>query len=372
MASIPLCINRLILILFLLIFLTLNVSAVAVTNITQLTYDIDIGYAYPSWSPDGKKIVYSAVSANNYSISVMNANGSGQVKLTSGAEPYRSPQFSPDGSKIVFELNNFIYIMDSNGSNQKELIGPIYSPSISPDGKYIAFTAGGVPGVGVTPDDGIGIFIININGTNVKRIAYDYPRGLLESPSWSPDGMKIVFSRSGIITIMNADGSNWISTEQTGYSPKWSPDGKYIAFLSDEIKGHIYIMNIGGTNVTYSSDHRYRGKAIIVNIDASNVTQLTFGDRWDYILDWSPDGNKIVFSSAVPPTTPSFIDNIYVMTLDFNATSPTAIPTTHTVTQTPTFTPTATATPTPRVPGFSLPVAIVALSILVLIKRIKR
>ncbi len=393
MTFITQCINRSILILFLSIFLTLNVSAVAVTNITQLTYGIDSGYAYPSWSPDGSKIAYNYILGNNYSIWIMNSNGSNPVTLTRAdinnpvynTSAYwvdSEPRWSSDGSKIVFERTLyreggglhgvFIYIINADGSNQKMLIAPAYDPSISPDGKYIAFAAGGVPGVPVTPEEGIGIFIMNIDGTNVKRIAYDYPRGSLESPSWSPDGKKIVFSRDGIITIMNSDGSNMLSTEQTGYYPRWSPDGKYIAFLSEQVKGHIYIMNIGGTNVTYSSDHRYRGKAVIVNIDPSNVTQLTFGNRWDYVLDWSPDGNKIVFSSAVPPTTPSFTDNIYVMTLDFNATSPTAIPTaTPTVTQTPKFTQTAT-TQTPGVPGFSLLIAIVSLSILVLIKRIKR
>ncbi len=94
---------RPILILFLLIFLIPNVSAVAITNITQLTYGIDIGYGDPAWSPDGKKIVYVTGSDNNYSIWVMNANGGNQVKLTSGTVPYRTPRWSPDGSKIVFE-----------------------------------------------------------------------------------------------------------------------------------------------------------------------------------------------------------------------------------------------------------------------------
>jgi Tol biopolymer transport system component len=381
MATIPQYINRSILILFLLIFLTLNVSAVAVTNITRLTYGTDIGYDYPSWSPDGKKIIYSSGSDNNYSISVMNADGNNSVKLTSGTVPYDIPRWSPGGSKIVFQQSYSIYVVNSNGSNQTFLIAPAENPSISPDGKYIAFDAGGVPGVPVTSDDGIGIFIMNIDGTNVRRLAYDYPHGNLISPSWSPDGKKIVFSRAGIITIMNSDGSNMLSTEQTGYYPKWSPDGKYIAFLSERAGDmflnmklyHIYVMNIGGTNVTFSSDHRYRGKAVIVDINASNVTQLTFGNRWDWSLDWSLDGTKIVFDSEVPPTAPKTIHNIYIMTLDFNATSPTAIPTaTPTVTQTPTFTPTATATQTPRVPGFSLLVTIISLSILVLIKRIKR
>jgi Tol biopolymer transport system component len=371
MIPIPCFTNRSILILF-LIFLIPNVSAVAVTNITQLTHGTDISYGDPSWSSDGKNIVFDKSGI----IHIMNADGNNMI---STGQEGTNAKWSPDGLKIVFQRGTFIYTMDSNGSNQKMLLAPAYNPSISPDGKYIAFDAGAISiagaGVDIThieggeviPEMGGGIVVMNIDGTNIKRLTTDL--GDEEMPSWSPDGKKIVFVKDGIIFIMNADGSNMLSTEQTGYYPRWSPDGKFIAFLSGRVKGHIYIMNIGGTNVTYSSDHRYRGKAVVVNISANNVTQLTFGNRWDYLLDWSPDGNKIVFSSAVPPTLPSFTDNLYIMTLDFNATSPTATPT---VTQTPTFTPTATATQTPRVPGFSLLAAIASLSILVLMKRIKR
>ncbi len=185
MNPLPCFTNRSILILFLLIFLIPNVSAVAVINITQLTYGTDTTYGDPAWSPDGKEIVYGADSGNNYSILVMNANGGNQVKLTSGTVPYHTPRWSPDGSKIVFERDNFIYIMDFNGSHQKMLLAPAYNPSISPDGKYIAFDAGAISiagaGVdithiegglmgGVTPEMGSGIVVMSINGTNIKRL----------------------------------------------------------------------------------------------------------------------------------------------------------------------------------------------------------
>jgi Tol biopolymer transport system component len=359
--------NRSILILF-LIFLNPNVSAVAVINITQLTYGTDTTYGDPAWSPDGKEIVYGADSGNNYSISVMNANGNNPVKLTGGTVPYHTPRWSPDGSKIVFERDNFIYIMDSNGSNQRMLLAPAGNPGISPDGKYIVFDAGAISiagaGVdithieggimgGVTPEMGGGIVVMNINDTNIKRLTND-PGDEIQ-PSWSPDSKKIVFTEGGTIIIMNVNGSNARSTGQGGYYAKMSPNGKYIAFLSERA---------GDMFRSFKLYHIY-----IMDIDGTNVTQLTFDDkREDGLFDWSPDGTKIVFGSEVPPTAPSGISNIFVMTLDFNATSPTATPTaTPIVTQTPIFTPTATQSL--RAPGFSLLVAIVSLSTLVLIKR---
>lgn len=347
MTILPCLINRSILLLFLLVFLVPNVSAVAVINITQLTYGTDISYGNPAWSPDGSKIAYVAGSDDDYNIWIMNADGSNPVKITSGVG---MPKWSPDGSKIVFERSNFIYIIDADGSNEKMLLAPAGHPTISPDGQYIAFDAGAIniagAGVdltdikggimgGVTPEMGRGIVVMNINGTNIKRLTDDLGDEIM--PSWSPDSKRIVFTKDGIIRIMDADGSNWTNTGQGGYYARWSPDGKRIAFLSERA-GDMF------RNVKL--DHIY-----VMDADGANVTQLTFGDnRWDGILDWSPDGTKIVFDSMIPPKAIGGIGNIYIMTLDFNATS----------------------TPAPIVPGFSLLVAFASLSIFVLVKRMKR
>lgn len=216
MRSLPYCINRSILILFLLIFLIPNVSAVAVINITQLTYGTDISYGNPAWSPDGKKIVLN----KNEIIHTMNADGS---NITSTGQSGYYAKWFPNGSKIVFERDNSIYTMNSDGSNQKMLISVAGNPSISPDGQYIAFDGGAVKGFGTTPEQGRGIFILDINGTNVKRLTDNLGDEIM--PSWSPGSQKIVFTKNGIINIMNADGSNMTSTGQEGYYAKWSPDG---------------------------------------------------------------------------------------------------------------------------------------------------
>ena len=82
---------------------------------------------------------------------VMNADGSGQTRLTeSGGSDYQ-PSWSPDGTQIIFasdrESDSYIddiWVMDADGSNQTRLTesgGYDYQPSWSPDGTQIVFVS---------------------------------------------------------------------------------------------------------------------------------------------------------------------------------------------------------------------------------------
>jgi Tol biopolymer transport system component len=122
------------------------------------------------------------------------------------------------------------------------------------------------------------------------------------SPSWSPDGKRLVyrytpnpnqFELSGIWK-MNADGSgktNLTRDRQGNWGATWSPDGKHILFNSgrDGSSPQLYLMNPDGTGLRH----------------------LLTG-MWGEYPDWSPDGKKIAFMSNIG--TDSFV--LYVMNAD--------------------------------------------------------
>lgn len=228
----------------------------------NLTNDPTATYASPGWSPDGTKIIYTR---NNY-IWVMNADGSNKMQLTFGVGGITFPVWSPDGSKIayVFDGHGFepssIVVMNSDGSNHRQLTWSssydIHFNRIdwSPDSNKIVFSRRG------NSED---IYVINVDGTGQTNITN---AGFQESnthPKWSPDGSKIAFAyyydlltAPAVICIMNANGSNraCITDEFTrdDYYPSWSSDGLRLAFSGysyDDGYSQIYVMNADGTNL---------------------------------------------------------------------------------------------------------------------------
>jgi len=78
----------------------------------------------PKWSPDGRKIAFQLVpgKTGDYNIYVMNADGSGKKRLTTGYGGEISPVWSPGGQYLLFcgyDGNSNIYLMNANGSNPK-------------------------------------------------------------------------------------------------------------------------------------------------------------------------------------------------------------------------------------------------------------
>lgn len=165
--------------------------------------DYEIGAAI-SWSPDGRKLAFDGGPSGEDHIYVVNANGRGLRRLTTGHED-TTPTWSPDGKKIAFVrgVSEFdIYVMNADGSGQHKLTDGD-SPAWSPDGKTIAFARGG----GAYSLQAGSLYGMSPDGGNEHKL------GTGTSPTWSPDGKLLAYfccsgysnSGNGVFTI-GADG----------------------------------------------------------------------------------------------------------------------------------------------------------------------
>jgi Tol biopolymer transport system component len=227
------------------------VAVVDVARFTLTTLAIGNGAA---WSPDGSKIAFFDAfdvpkGSNLY---LMNADGSGQTKLSDTRAFGYTPRWSPDGTRILFEatpdLIGFYWaIINADGSGERRLFDNLAGgdPTWAPDGTKIAF---------VGPDDDI--YIMNADGSVVTKLATS--NSPIPTPRWSPDGTRIAFVSSpnatstSTIFITNADGSGQQQLTDgvtDSREPAWSPDGSKIAYVESQrpLEANIIVMNSDGT-----------------------------------------------------------------------------------------------------------------------------
>lgn len=189
---------------------------------------------YFEWSPDGKQIAFWSFRNKQGDIYVINIDGNAELKLTNNPKypnhiSYNiDPTWSPNGKTILYMSTNFntphyeIYAINSDGSNEIRLTHTESSEWLtsgkqmwSPDGKKLAFMYW-------DKEDIDRIYIMNSEGSERVFIT-DGPRDT--DPRWSPDGRKIAFLsyRDGQpeIYIMNNDGSNQTRLTYSNINESW-------------------------------------------------------------------------------------------------------------------------------------------------------
>ncbi|WP_462221896.1 TolB family protein [Ferruginibacter sp.] len=165
---------------------------------------VDSGHSYlHSWSPDGKKLIFTGQRKNQYDIWSIDIATKKETALTNTPTLDDGPEYSPDGKWIYFNSVRTgtmkIWRMKPDGSNHEQVTFDEYNdwfPHFSPDGKWIVYVS--FP-KDIDPTDHpfykkIYLRLMPVAGGVPKTIAYIYGgQGTINVPSWSPDGKKIAF-----------------------------------------------------------------------------------------------------------------------------------------------------------------------------------
>ena len=248
------------------------------SNLRQITNGGENAEAY--WSADGKWITFQSSRDGRACDQqfVMRADGSDLRRVSTGDGKTTCGWFLPGAKRVFF---------GSSHAHQKEC-----PPRPDPSAGY------------VWPLDPFDIYTANVDGSDLKRLT-SYNVYTAEAVL-SPDGKKIVFTsmKDGDLEIytMNADGSDVRRLTNTpGYDggPWWSPDGKKIVYRAhhpqDEAQLADYRKLLSQNMIRPS-----RVEIFVMNADGSDQRQVTALGGANFGPSWTPDGQKIIFSSNHP------------------------------------------------------------------------
>jgi Tol biopolymer transport system component len=245
----------------------------------------------PSWSPDGGRLVYSRYK---------DVYATEPVKLWSRNPNYELfstallPAYDATGERFAVTDGDYatktmkLMIVDEGKpahtilERQDLILGPWWAP----DGHRIAFGVGAFPSFepfgtgGNKPAGPAQVGMINADGSDFHLITGGPNSNAF--PSFAPDGKHIVYRTTGPegagLRIVNLEDRS-ITTLTKDYDnfPHWSPRGDLIAF----------VRRIGDDFEIFT-----------IRPDGKDVTQLTRTNGNDAHLGWSPDGERIVFTSS--------------------------------------------------------------------------
>lgn len=186
----------------------------------------------------------------NYEIYVINADGTGETRLTDNPGFDLEPAWSPDGQRVVFTSHR--------------------------DG------------------DELELYTVRLDGTGLTRLTTNTVAEF--SPHWSPDGTRIVVSRGteadrGALDlyVLNRDGTTQMRLTDTRFQefvPRWSPEGGQIAFIADT----VIALQVGSVIL--------RAIAIVEAGGSARELLTPFSSAEMVGLTWSRDGTKIIFDQS--------------------------------------------------------------------------
>ncbi len=194
-----------------------------------------IGHASPTFSPDGQRLAFSALVDGNIDLWVLEVASGTPQRLTFDPSAEGMPDWSPSGDRIAFSqarsgFANTLKILRGDGTGGIESVAEgAFLPSFSSDGKVLVF-------VKVNEALNPGLWYLDLQGDNEPVLFFDGTGLWEESPTVSPDGKLIAFSSDEqgghqiyVRSFPSGDGK-WQVSLDGGRTPAWSPRGDRLYF----------------------------------------------------------------------------------------------------------------------------------------------
>ncbi len=246
-------------------------------DVTIAPYSVEVlasSGSSPSVSSDGSRVAYVSSDA----IYVTDIGNLSSRNVSPGFQHSLWPMISGNGQTVAFQSfvdQHFqLYMTSVLNPEAAKLVQfdasiNSYVPSITYDGRIVAFHTGPQPCCGPG-----GTFVVHADGSGLRQIARD------SNAEISGDGTMLVYSRGGPgpITLVNLDDGGERILYPSGDDPTISYDGSKIAFVAYE---------------SLTSD----SEVFVVNSDGTGLRQLTDNDVGDLFPSISGDGKLVAYQT---------------------------------------------------------------------------
>jgi Tol biopolymer transport system component len=298
---------------------------------------------HPSFSPDGRTIVFQGYRDGTYDIWGVAPDGSNQRQLTRGPFDDREPAWSHDGTRVAFSsdrgesisagqpnagISNYnIWVLDTRNNQLTQVTrdrGDDFMPTWSPDDREIAFIS--------TRAGGQTIWAVTVANGAERRVSMDGVRA--DAPSWGPGGQIVYHSTAGNGSQLEVEGRGLTGEENAfPFRASWASPTE-IVYVSDgkirrrpltggdartiEFSATLPVMAARSTPPPMSrTPDPVPVKGVMspaISPDGRTIAFAAIGDLWlmplggkpenltrDRFLDtepaWSPDGRFLAWST---------------------------------------------------------------------------
>lgn len=227
-----------------------------------------------AWSSDGTELLITRQGATMIKeLVILHADGT-ETAVLSGTD-VGDASISPDGRRVVYTSFGLerppsgLYVVDADGGPSEVLVDSagtfLVAPTFSPDGTRIAY----LDRRGEHQDKHR-VWVVNADGSDPHVIVAEATlnHAAVSGLAWSPTGDAIALGllrtdprghvKEASVFTFAPDGSRFTRVIENGVSPTWSPDGSRIAFSryrrgDIDLRGVIGIVNADGTGLEYVS-----------------------------------------------------------------------------------------------------------------------
>lgn len=209
-----------------------------------------------AWSPDGKKLLFSADRAGNMDLFTLELTTRKVTQLTRTEEDEFQGSWLADGKKLAFmkqglrntlAVGTVLQLMDLTTNVTKAVYKPMFQPgqpSWSPNGKYVLLAA--LEAYSSKFREGISKFLL-VNSESGQAVSFDTPMPYQTTamryrngPIWSPDGTKLAYVKDALLWVIDVTedgqfkGQPRAVTSELAEAPTWTGDSKALVYIATD------------------------------------------------------------------------------------------------------------------------------------------